>query len=93
MEMRKEDRQLVEFFKEGDLINDIAEVYNFLYYKCYGVPDISINKEARKPTNLKWIRRNINTNLKDIENIRYINENTLEIKYINGYTIEFFRIK
>lgn len=95
MEKRKESfkelGQDVKFKKMGNLIDDISEVYDFLHYDCYSVPDISINEETKHATNLAWIRRNIDTNLINIQNIRYINENRiLEIKYLNGDIIKLF---
>ena len=95
MEMREESfkelGQDIKFKKTGNLIDDILEVYDFLYYDCYSVPDISINEENKRATNLAWIRRNIDTNLSNIQNIRYINDNTtLEIKYLNGDVIKLF---
>lgn len=95
MEMRKESLkelgQDIEFKKIGNLIDDILEVYDFLYYDCYSVPDISINGQSKCSTNLAWIRRNIDTDLSNIQNIRYIKDNTiLEIKYLNGDIIKLF---
>lgn len=82
--------QTIIMEETGNIINDVAKVHNFLYNECYSVPDISINNGVKIPTNLRWIRENINTNLKDIKNIRYINDTTLEIKYINGDIIKLF---
>jgi hypothetical protein len=98
MEMRKEDYkvlkefgQVIKFKTLGNFIDDISEVYEFLHYKCYSVPDISINGEPRQSTNLAWIRRNIDIKLSKIQNIRYIdNKRTLEIKYLNGDVIKLF---
>jgi hypothetical protein len=98
MEMRKEylketeqRGQVLRIKRIGNFIDDVPEVYNFLHYDCYSVPDISINGESRSSTNLAWIRRNIDIDLSHIQNIRYINDNRgIEIKYINGDKIKLF---
>jgi hypothetical protein len=98
MEMRKEylneieqGGQVMETKRIGNFIDDVAEVYNFLHYDCYSVPDISINSETKCATNLAWIRRDIDIDLSHIQNIRYINDNRgIEIKYINGDKIKLF---
>ena len=97
MEMRKESLitekmgQVITFKKKGNFIDDVLEIYDFLYYGCYSVPDISINGGLKHSTNLAWIRRSIDLNLTSIQNIRYIdNKRTLEIIYINGDIIKLF---
>jgi len=98
MEMRKNEfkevkemGQVIIFKKKGNFIDNIIEAYDFLYYECYSVPDISINGEPKHSTNLAWIRRSIDINLTSIQNIRYIdNKRTLEIKYLNGDIIKLF---
>ena len=98
MEMRKNEfeevkgiGQVITFKKRGNFIDDISEIYDFLHFDCYSVPDISINGEIKHSTNLAWIRRSIDVKLTSIENIRYINnKRALEIIYINGDTIKLF---
>jgi hypothetical protein len=97
MELRKEIAQesrqesRTEGNKIGEnFIDDISEVNIFLKNNCYSVPDISINGQPKTPTNIKWLRRNIDVNLDSIENIRYIDNKTLEIKYLNGNNIKLF---
>jgi hypothetical protein len=98
MEMRKEylseteqRGQVLRIKKTGNFIDDAEEIYNFLHYDCYSVPDISINNETKCATNLAWIRRNIDIDLSHIQNIKYINNNrAIEIKYLNGDIIIFF---
>lgn len=95
MEMRKNEfkeiGQVITLRKKGNFIDDISEVYDFLYFDCYSVPDISINVEPKHPTNVAWLRRSIDINLASIQNIRYIdNKRTLEIKYLNGDVIKLF---
>jgi hypothetical protein len=100
MEMRKNEfkqikemGQVITFKKKGNFIDDISEIYDFLYYDCYSVPDVSINGELRYSTNIAWIRRSIDINLVSIKsyNFEYIdNIKTLEIKYLNGDIIKLF---
>jgi hypothetical protein len=98
MEMRKNNDvedfrqkgQVIEFKKLGNFIDNVSEVYDFLHYSCYSIPDISINEKPKETTNLPWIRRNLDIKLASIENIRYIDEERLilEIKYLNGDIIK-----
>jgi hypothetical protein len=93
MEMRQEIGQELKYTKKGSFIDSIPEIYDFLYYDCYSVPDISINKEPKHSTNLAWIKRNIDTKLINIKEyrFRYIdNKKILEIKYTNGDIIKLF---
>jgi hypothetical protein len=97
MEMKKSEfkemGQELIFKNKGNFIDNISEIYDFLYYDCYSVPDISVNGELKHSTNLAWIRKNIDTKLINIKNysFRYIdNKKLLEIKYINGDIVKLF---
>jgi hypothetical protein len=101
MEMRKNNVKQFEEKNEDkkqtinkNFIDDVLEVYDFLHYDCYSVPDISINGELKHSTNLAWIRRNIDIDLNNISNYKfeYINDTKkiLEIKYLNDNVIKLF---